>query len=183
MRDAPARFLPIVAVVFVAMFTVACRGNDEAATLPAASPSPSASAQPPGTPTPARSPEDEVSAAYLAYWDAYRAALLELDPALVERVTAGDELERIREEIGMLRADGVAARLVIEHDFAVVQIDGDRAVIIDQFLDRSFYVDPVSKEPSRSDVPGRTVKDTFHLKKQPDGTWVVVLSVREREQR
>jgi hypothetical protein len=123
--------------------------------------------------------EEEIADAYLAYWEAYKAALLNLDASLVEDVAAGEELERIRGQIEGLKADGVAARVVVEHDFAVVQTDEESAVVIDEFLDRSFYVDAVTKQPETSDVEGRRARDVFHFRRGDEGRWVVTLSVRE----
>lgn len=170
---------------------VGCNGGDEpttpdatTATSPAGTATASVTA--PATPTAAATGtsvaelEAEISAAYLAYWDAYAEALLHLDPSLAEEFATGEELDRISEEIQMLEADGVAARLVIEHDFAVINIEGDTAVIIDEFLDRSFYVDPKTKEPETVEVEGDQVRDTFHLERQQDGAWQVVRSLRER---
>lgn len=167
---------------FVALVLVAgCGGDDDdVAPSPTATPNtPTETSTPPSTPaaTATASPEDEVSEAYLAYWDAYSAALLNLDASLAEEVAAGEELERIREEIEMLRADGVALRVVVEHDFAVVQASADSAVVIDEYQDRSFTVDPETKEPPTATVTGELVTDSYEFSRI-DGRWVVVRSRR-----
>lgn len=171
-----------VAALAILLFA-ACGGDDEPATAtvtPTATPTPSPTSTPPATATPTPSIEDEVAAAYLAYWDAYSEALLNLDASLAEAWASGEELDRIREEIETLSADGVAARVTVGHDFTVVSTSDDRAVVIDEIFDQSFYVDPDTKEPETSDVPGRTVRDTYQMQRDADGAWVVVLSGRDR---
>src|SRR5690606_5310847 len=115
----------------------------------------------------------EVADAYLAYWDAYSAALLELDVSLVEGHAAGEELERIREEIEMLRADGVALRVVVEHDFAVVAASDSQAAVVDRYVNNSFYVDPVTKDPPTGTGSGDTIQDSFVME-PVDGHWMVI---------
>lgn len=170
----------LVALVLVA----ACGGDDDDV---APSPTATPTNTPAETSTPARTPtatataslEDEVSEAYLAYWDAYSAALLNLDASLAEGVAAGEELERIREEIEMLRADGVALRVVVEHDFAVVAVSETSAAVVDRYMNNSFYVDPETKEPPTGTGSGDVLEDSFVLERI-DGRWVVVQSARQR---
>lgn len=171
------------AVVVGGLVLSACRGDGDpptptaTATATVATETASASTTAVATPTP--SVEDDVAEAYLAYWDAYARALLFLDASLVEGFAAGAELERVRDEIDSLRADGVAARVIVDHDFSVVSLTPDEAVVVDRFTDRSFYVDPETRQPEQSDVVGQPFTDTFHL--QLSGSeWVVVASERDR---
>ncbi len=171
------------AVVLGCLVLPACRGDGDSptptatatATVATETGTPSATA----TATPTSSVEDQVAEAYLAYWDAYTDALLFLDASLVEEVTAEAERERVQAEVESLRADGVAARVRVEHDFSVVDLRPDQAVVVDRFVDRSFYVDPATRQPEVSDVPGQTFQDTFHMRRLEHG-WVVVLSERQR---
>lgn len=179
----PRPFTVIVAVVLCCFVLPACRGDGDSpiatatATVAVATETASPSATAAATATP--SIEDQVVEAYLAYWDAYADALLFLDASRVEEVTAEAELERVQAEVESLRADGVAARVRVEHDFSVVDLRPDQAVVVDRFVDRSFYVDPATRQPEVSDVPGQTFQDTFHMRRSEHG-WVVVLSERER---
>lgn len=121
---------------------------------------------------------DEVAEAYLAYWDAYAEAVLNLDASLVEGFAAGEELESIREEIEELRAEGVAMRVVVEHDLAVVDVASTDAIVIDELVNNSFYVDPETKEPSEGQGSGEVLQYTF-LMELIDGRWMVVSGSQE----
>lgn len=159
-------------------------GNEPAspastATVPATpEPTPTAT-EPTGTATPSTEElEAEVTQAYLAYWDAYAEAVLYLDITLVEDFVAGDELESIREEIEELRADGLAARIRVEHDIAVVSITESEAIIVDQYVNNSFLVDAETREPEEAEGPGDVVRDLIQMERV-DGRWVVVHGARE----
>jgi len=177
----PFSFVSLAALVALVLLAGCGGDDDDAVPAPTATPT----SAPTETSTPVRTPtatataslEDEVSEAYLAYWEAYSAALLNLDASLAEGVAAGEELERIRDEIEMLRADGVALRVVVEHDFAVVQASADAAVVIDEYRDRSFTVDPETKEPPTATVTGEIITDSYEFSRL-DGKWVVVRSRR-----
>ncbi|MCA9849725.1 MAG: hypothetical protein KC461_03665 [Dehalococcoidia bacterium] len=135
--------------------------------------------EPPATATPSLEEiADEVAEAYLAYWDAYAEAVLNLDASLVEGFAAGEELESIREEIEELRAEGVAMRVVVEHDFAVVDVTSTDAIVIDELVNNSFTVDPETKEPPEAEGSGNALRDTVTLE-LIDGRWVVVSGTRE----
>ncbi len=158
---------------------------DAVAPAPAApSPAPAATAAPvpASTPTPAPTPapsvEEEVEAAYLAYWEAYASAALHLDASLVEGFAAGGELRRIREEIAALEAQGVALRVVVEHDVLVVVTSASTAAVVDHVTNRSFYVDPVSLEPPRAEGGGEVLRDTVFMERRGE-RWVVTGSQRE----
>lgn len=156
----------------------ACNGDDGSDGTPTLSPSPSAAetAAPSATP----SLEDEISGAYLEYWDAYSAALLELDPSLVERFANGAQLERIGEEIDDLRNQGVALRTVVEHDFVVVEASATAATVLDEIVNNSFFVDPVTKDPPTAEGSGETFTDTYRMEKVDDH-WIVVDGSRLRQ--
>lgn len=181
MRDKITKWMTILVLVSASLGAIAACGRvaDEA---PTSAPTVSATASPTATATPspplAPPSKEEVSAAYLAYWDAYGAALLNLDAKLAERAASGEEIKRIRDEIAGLKRDGVALRVVVEHDFAVVEMSGNSAVVIDRFVDKSFVVDPATKQPETADVAGETTTDSFDLQRTESGNWVVVRSRR-----
>lgn len=172
----------VIAIALAAIWVAGCTGgNDQPPTAtmtPAMTQSPTPTAtEPPATPTP--SIEEEVAAAYLAYWDAYAEAVLNLDITLVEGFAAGDELESIRDEIETLRADGVALRVVVEHDLVVAEVSETTAVVVDQLVDNSFYVDAETQDPPEGEGSGEVHRDIVQLE-QIDGRWVVVAGARER---
>ena len=159
---APARAVPVAAVP------------------PAPSAPPVVPHVPTATPAPAPAPsvEEKVEAAYLAYWDAYALAALWLDASLMEGFASGEELRRIRDEIAFLRESGVALRVVVEHDLLVVVTSPASAVVVDQVTNRSFYVDPVSKQPPRAEGGGEELRDTVFMEKAGE-RWIATGSQRE----
>jgi hypothetical protein len=166
----------IVAAALLAALFAACDGGGDTNTpAPTRSASPAATAGPSATP----SLEEEISEAYLVYWDAYSKALLELDLSQVDEVAAGEQLERIRQEIEDFRSQGVALRVVVEHDFVLVEASSTKATVVDEIINNSFFVDPVTKEPPTAEGSGEVLKDTYQLEKT-DGRWIVTNGSRRR---
>lgn len=184
MLETRVRMLFVGVVVALAAITVgACGGEDDQSTPTATATgtatvdTPTATSEP--TQTPTASIEDEVAEAYLAHWDAYADAVLNLDISLVEDYATGEELEAIRDEIEQLRADGVALRVVVEHDFVVASVEDSRAVVLDEIVSNSFYVDPETKQPDEGEGSGDVLRYATHLKRI-DGRWVVARVEQER---
>ncbi len=165
------------AALAVAVISVAgCDGDGEPSGTLKASPSPeTATAEPSAT----LSLEDEIGQAYLRYWDAYSDALLELDVSLVEDVATGEQLERVRAEIEGFRAQGLALRVRVEHDFVVVEASEDSATVTDTIVNNSFFVDAVTKEPPEGTSSGEILEDTYRLEKI-GGQWMVTSGSRQR---
>ncbi|MDP2674595.1 MAG: hypothetical protein Q8Q00_06790 [Dehalococcoidia bacterium] len=176
-----ARLALLAASGLIALLLAACNGGGGEPTTPAGEPSPrrapAATATAEATPTPAL--EDQVSEAYLRYWDAYSDALFELDATLAQGVASGEELDRIREEIDGLRSQGLALKVVVEHNLAVIEASEDSATVFDEVVNNSFFVDAETKEPPQAEGSGEVLQDTFHLEKL-DGQWMVVRSTRQR---
>jgi hypothetical protein len=125
-----------------------------------------------------QTPERAVEQAYLRYWDVYAAALLELDDSRLSEVASADELRRIQDEITRYRRAGYAVRVRVTHNYVVVDVTADEARVADEMVDRSFRVDPVTKNPPQGPDVGTTVRDLFVLQRI-DGVWKVTKSVRE----
>ncbi len=137
-----------------AFLSGACRGTPSApaVTTPAAAIATSTAV---GTPTP--SPltfEQEVERAYLAYWEAYSGAVLDLDASRVEGFAAGEELEGIQREVAQLRASNLAVRIAVTHDLLVVGDGPNAATVIDQVTNRSRYIDPSTRSTDAESGPG-----------------------------
>jgi len=162
-----------------ALFVVACNGGDGGETRESPTPAATRTATPEASPTATPPIEQEVSEAYLRYWDTYAEALLNLDPGLAEAAASGEELQRIREEIQTLRSQGVALRVVVEHNSVVLEASENSGVVFDEIVNNSFYVDPETKEPPVGSGSGEILRDTFYFEKI-DGRWVVVRSTRQR---
>ena len=181
------RLAMTVALAVLGLATFGCDGGDgdggRVNGQGSQTPAPTATATVAPTQTPAAtatvSPEEEVETAYLRYWDVYSQALLDLNPALVERVAAGEELRRIQEEIDGLRSRGLALRVDVSHNFVILDMTSDSATLLDEITNNSFYVDAETKEPGQGSGSGEILKDTFYFQKM-DGDWKVVRSTRQR---
>lgn len=125
-----------------------------------------------------QSPEQAVEQAYLRYWDVYASAALNLDTSQLYEVATGDELQRMRDEIAGFRQAGYAVRVRVSHDYLVFDVTSGAARVSDEIVDRSFRVDPVTKNPPEGSNEATTVRDLF-IFTRADGAWKVAKSVRE----
>ena len=174
------RWALALAIVGSLMFG-GCRGDGGTST-PTSTPTATAATAATATATvpirPTPSPEEEVEEAYLDYWEAYADAVLNLDASLVEGFATGEELERLRAEVETLESDGVAVRVVVEHDMLVTLTSDTAGTVIDEVTNNSFYVDATTKEPSTAPGTGEVLRNTFFLERI-DGRWMVTRGVRE----
>ena len=168
-------------VAVLTLLLTACNGGDGGQSTPSASSTPAATqtAAPTVVPTATPSVEEEVSQAYLHYWDAYSQALLNLDATLVEDVASGERLQLIRDEIEGLRSQGLALRTVVTHNPVILQASESSAVLYDEIVNNSFYVDPQTKDPPVAPGSGEILRDTYYLE-STNGQWMVVRSTRQR---
>lgn len=157
---------------------MACSGDDDSDNTPTASATQSTTTSPSATP----SIEDEVIAGYLEYWDVYSDAVFSLNDSGLEEVMTGPQLERTLEEISSLRQQNRAAKIDVEHNFVVLNLDSaaGTAVVRDEYANHSAFVDADTKELIGQPASGEIIKDTYSLT-QVDGTWKVEDSVRDSE--
>jgi hypothetical protein len=122
--------------------------------------------------------EEEISAAYLRYWDVTSQALWNLDPSHLDEVCTDQELATLRADIERLKQEGRAIKTDVQHSYSVVAIEADQAQVFDQYRDFSVYVDPNSKQMLPGQVRPSNAADAplnsilYHLKKDGD-TWKV----------
>lgn len=121
--------------------------------------------------------EREIEAGYLRYWDVLIQAYLNLDTSHLGEVMAGDELARVQKEILDLKAQGKAAKLDVEHRIAFAKVAPDNAIVYDEYLNKSVYVDPTTKQELKTSEPATTEKISVYMQKV-DGSWKVTGGVR-----
>jgi hypothetical protein len=178
-KKASAAFLTLSASMLLGILLAACNGGPPSQEpTPTEAPSPSL-----GTvtvePTPTASPEETVKEAYLHYWEVYSEALFNLDSSRLSEVMTGPRLERALQEIERLQEQGRAVKIVVENRPVVVQVEGDQAVVLDEYENRSHFIDPETKEPlSEPPATGETIRDRVTLTRVGD-TWKVLDTVRE----
>lgn len=160
------------------VFSTAC-SNSDSTEGPPPTETPTAVHTATAASSPPVMPEAEVIAAYETYLEAYRQALLELDSGLVADHVAGEELSRVIEEIEGLRSQGLAMRVVTIHNPVVMNLSASSAVVFDEVVNNSFYVDAITKDPPVASGSGETLSQTFYLERV-DGEWIVVRSERRR---
>jgi hypothetical protein len=124
-------------------------------------------------------PAKDVADAYLHYFEVSGQALYQLNPDLLDEVSAGAELDALRKSIEDDRAAGRAVRTDVEHYCVVLSVDGDSARLGDVYRDSSIYVDPATHIP----LPGEHVPNSpavapefkvFFWLQRIEGVWKVV---------
>jgi hypothetical protein len=149
------------------------------ATPPQTAAPPAVAASPPaGGASSATLLEAEVGDAYRRYWLLYSEALFTLETSRLGEVAADEELSRTEDEVHSFQARARAVRVDVDHNFILVDINDTAATLYDEITDRSFLIDPATKEPSRGPDSAHVVKDIFYLKKV-DGAWKVTKSLRQ----
>lgn len=144
-----------------------------AATAPTETPQPAPPVIEPGTTGDITVLEQEIKAAYLHYWDVRAAAYLNLDTSHLAEVMAGAELARETKQIEDLKAQNKPSKMDIEHHISFALIADDHATIYDPYVNKSVWIDPITKQPLARNTPPTIEKVSFILRKI-DGTWKVV---------
>ena len=158
------------------------RVNGQGSPTPAATATATRTTAPEVTPTPAPSIEQEISEGYLNYWQVYADAVFNLDETRLPEAMTEPHLERTRQEIQSLRQRGRAAKIDVEHDFLILQVDAaaGTATIRDRYTNRSYEVNAETKEMVGEAAPGTVLTDTYFLVKE-GGVWKVRDGIRETE--
>ena len=128
-------------------------------------------------PTPTLSPRQQVMQAYHHYWRDYRQALYTLISSQMSNVATSDELRQVEAQVVSLRRDNRAVRTRVTHHALVVSIRGDKATVYDEILNRSFTIDPVTKQPPQGSNRADLEKDIYFFQRV-QGKWKVVKSVQ-----
>ncbi|MFN8472784.1 MAG: hypothetical protein U0822_11395 [Anaerolineae bacterium] len=175
------RFRPTVGTEPVATSLAVVQPTQPALVMPTSvSPGAAAAATvtiPPGVRVASGPLEREIEAGYLRYWDVLIQAYLNLDTSHLGEVMAGDELARVQKEILDLKAQGKAAKLDVEHRIAFAKVAPDNAIVYDEYLNKSVFVDPTTKQELRASEPATTEKISIYMRKV-DGSWKVTGGVR-----
>lgn len=128
---------------------------------------------PPGVHLATSPQEKEIESAYLHYWEVRSNAEFNLDDSHLADVMAGPELARAQQQIKDLKAQGRAIKVDIQHNLiAFGPISADQATLYDEYLNRSVYIDPVSKKEFPTSAPPE-VEKIIHTLKKINGTWKV----------
>jgi hypothetical protein len=148
---------------------------------PRAFPTPAVTRSPTLTPRPTPTPtaRQQVTQAYYRYWRGYNQALYTLDTSLVGQVAADGELHRIEAEVAGFRRQNYAVRVRVTHHALIVSVKGDTATIYDEVLNRSFAIDPVTKQPGQGSNRADRERNIYTLKRI-GGVWKVTELLRQQ---
>lgn len=119
----------------------------------------------------------ELIDAYLRYWDVRMRAYYDLDASRLREVMAGAELTRETQQVLDLRTQGRAISMDVEHNIRVLKATSDEAVIYDEYVNHSLYMDPATKRESPTKETPPIEKISYQFKKV-DGVWKVVDGTR-----
>jgi hypothetical protein len=130
------------------------------------------------TTTEARTPEQEVEAAYLRSWEVYAKAVRDLDPSGLEESFAEEHLATLRREFDRRTREGRPSRVSVEHNYRILIVGADNAMVFDRYLNHSVWLHQETGEPGEPD-PNEYISDAFQMKRI-EGTWKVTRVVRQR---
>jgi len=115
----------------------------------------------------------EIEQAYLHYWDVRTQAFYNLDPSHLGGVMAGPELARSLQQMKDLQAQGRAGKVDVDHHYLLASVSPDHAVVYDEYLNRSVFIDAKTKQVIPTSSPPATEKISYDMQKI-DGVWKVV---------
>jgi hypothetical protein len=125
---------------------------------------------------PAGSVERDVEDAYLRSWDVYTDAMLRLDPSRLDEVYSGEALDVRTNEIADLAARNTPAVMRVRHDYEIVMVNADDALVLENYLNHSVLVDGTTMQPIEPD-PNKVVKREYVLRRERDGWRVAHINV------
>ena len=159
----------------LAIAGVACSGDDDDAAVPDGTTTTTSSTAPTSTTAKPASIEDEVTARYLAYWDARLAANEEGAPESDDELrdlATGAQLEQVLEETVRNREEGIAFRRpessVAEHRVSIIEIADDVARLHDCSVNDGIVYRVATGEVIDDSVGTNSVEATMRL---VDGVW------------
>ena len=165
----------LVVALLVALPLLSSCSSDDGDDGPSASISTTTSRPSTTSTSVARTPEEEVEAAYLRSWDVYAKAVRELDPSGLEESYTGDALDLVREEVEERSNDGRRSRVEVDHDYQITLIDESTAGVFDTYRNHSVLVDN-SGEPVEAD-PNEVITEIYTMRRV-DGGWKVARITR-----
>lgn len=117
--------------------------------------------------------EKEIVDAYLRYWAVRGQAYYDLDTTRLGEVMAGAELAREEAGVQELKAQGRGADLDVEHNFRILKATPEEAVVYDEYLNHSVFIDAATKQVIPTKEPPAVLKVSFEFRKV-QGVWKVV---------
>jgi hypothetical protein len=120
---------------------------------------------------------DEIWSAYLTYWQVIADAHRTLDSSEVSTVASGQALERAILAVKDLESAGTAQELRIDHNAKVLYATDIEAVLYDEYISRSVFIEPSTGLERPSTDPPLVQQISFRMQNE-DGSWKVNDAVR-----
>jgi hypothetical protein len=127
----------------------------------------------------ARDPKQAVLDDYLTSWEVYADALRRLDPSALSASFADASLRTVREEVAEQKAKNEPVYVDVTHHPQVIYLQGDQAIVLDDYENRSVTLEPGGGKPPRS-VPAERVRQRRSLR-LIDGRWKVTSITEEKQ--
>src|SRR6266536_931008 len=119
---------------------------------------------------------EQVTEAYQRYWQLRAEALFALDTSRLDQVAAGEHLDQLIAYVGELRSRGEASQTNVDHHFVVLEASAKEAVIGDNYVSNSVFVDAMTHALLTEPTAGNLQE--FYTLAYLDGGWKVVDVVR-----
>lgn len=121
----------------------------------------------------------EVEAAYQKYLDVYAQAVADLDTSHLTDVLDGQALQWVTDEVNDLKAQGRPVKVIEDERLLLFGRTTDTsATLVDEYISRSVYVDPATKQPLSRSTPPTRVRQSYEFRKI-GGVWKIVDGTRE----
>jgi len=140
-------------------------GNDNGASGAAPTTQPTSPSE---TPTDVKA---EVEQAYLAAWDVWADALVELDTSRLPEAFTGRALKLITSQVEEQSQENEPVQIRAEHNYTIGILDEETASVDDRYINHNVRLDPATLEPIEED-PNRREHRSFTLK-LVGGTWKI----------
>lgn len=125
--------------------------------------------------TESRQLEQEIEQAYLRFNYVLAEAELNLNTSQLPDVLAEPALGRYIRLIEEWQSEGRALKVEIEHNYRVGAHSSTEATVVDRYTNRSYWVDPQTKQPLNPDQLGsEQVSMSAYTMRKIDGTWKVI---------
>ena len=82
-------------------------------------------------------------------------------------------LARETQQINDLQANGRAGKLDVDHHILLASLAPDRAIVYDEYLNRSLFLDASTRKELPTSSPATTEKISYDLQ-MIDGAWKVI---------
>jgi len=100
-------------------------------------------------------------------------AHLTLENTRLQEVMASNELQREERQLASLANSGRVGKIDILHNVSLRDVSTERALVYDEYVNRSVFLDAVSRQELPTSAP-ESVEKVSYVMNKIDGRWKVV---------